>query len=73
MDPYMHVAFLVCFFSIWMSGCIVKEVIGVVVNVVSSSCEKMCGNKSNCCYHDVVNGKGIEEEGAYDLLEVYDL
>ena len=56
-----------------MSGCIVKEVIGVVVNVVSSSCEKMCGNKSNWSYNGGVNGTGIEEEGADDLLAVEDL
>ena len=69
----MHVDFVVCYFSIWMSGYIVKEVIGSVVNVFSSSYEKMCGNKSNWSYNGGVNGTGIEEEGADDLLAVEDL
>ena len=57
----MHVAFLICYFSIWMSGCIVKEVIDVVVNVVPLRCVKMFGNRSNCSYHVGVGGAVIEE------------
>ena len=40
MDPKMHVAFVICYFSIWMSGCIVKEVNNAVVHVVLLSCGK---------------------------------
>ena len=48
MYPETNVAFVMCYFSIRMSGCILKEVIDVVVNVVPLSCGKMCGNISNC-------------------------
>ena len=59
MNPYMHAAFLICYFIIWISGCIVKEVIDVVVDVVTLSCGKMCGNRSNFSYHGGVYGVGI--------------
>ena len=56
------------YFIIWISGCIVKEVIDAVVNVVSLTCRKMCGNSSNYRYHGRVDGAGIEDEVSNDLL-----
>ena len=44
----MHAAFVMCYFSICMSGCIVKELIDPVVNVVPLTCRNMGGNISNC-------------------------
>ena len=73
MNPYMHVTFLICYFSIWMSGCIVKEVIDVVVDVIILTCRNMCVNRCNCDYHGRVDFISIEEEGANDLLSVDDL
>ena len=56
-----------------MSGCIVKEVIDVVVDVVPLACRKMCDNISNCIYLSRVDDAVIEEEYANDLLAVDDL
>ena len=56
--------------GIWISGCIVKEVIGLVVNVVPLKYIKMFGNIYNYSYHGRVDVAVIEEEVAYDLLEV---
>ena len=59
MEPQMHVAFVVFQFSIWISGCIVKEVVDAVANVFPLTCRNMCGNISNCIFNGRFDGVDI--------------
>ena len=68
--PIYACRFFICYFSIWISSCVVNEVIDAVVNAATLSFGKMYSNISNYSYHGWFNFTGIEEEGANDLLAV---
>ena len=69
----MHYNFVICQFSIYISGCIVKKVIDAVVNVFPLTYIKICANRLNYTEHGRFDEVGMEEEGANELSEVDDL
>ena len=50
-DPQMHIAFFVGNYGIWVSCCIVKEMLDAGLELVPLSCRECCGHRANRMEH----------------------